>query len=60
MKIIERDIEFYTSMAESHMCNLQRAVPDQELRHIALRNAANEVRKALIAYEALLDAKSED
>jgi hypothetical protein len=50
--IIDRDIEFYTGMAEQHRVDLCRCVPSEESSH------RERMIRAVAAYQALLRYKA--
>ena len=55
MRIIDRDADFYDAMICEHSRALRNAAPDDETRHVNLRDAARTVRNALVKYRRLID-----
>ena len=55
MRIIDRDCDFYDSMIDKHASDMRACAPSAEDRHRSLRDAACEVRNALVAYRRLID-----
>ncbi len=51
MTIIERDIEFYTAMAEQHKTDLRRCTPNDEQKHRERMIHACAVYHALLKYQ---------
>lgn len=53
MTIIQRDIQFYTGMAEQHRDELRRCLPGDEPRHREQMTLAVKVYQALLQYQAV-------
>lgn len=58
MRIIDRDIEFYSAMVDGHIDAMRRCEPSDEARHRNRRDAAIRACDALRAYRDLIDRES--
>ncbi len=54
MSIIQRDIEFYTEMAEQHRTDLRRCATGEEQLHRTRMLLAIAVYQAMLQYQAVL------